>query len=408
MSWLSRVSTGMRITTGDGNVYKPKWKNASRAKEYNTSEFDFPDVPGTLVYRTTPRAYRYNLEFYFSGENHLEDATAFLISADDPRPWKISHPKYGSLTVHPLQIAQDDGDDNVSKFTVPCLETILDIKPVFSLDPVSAIISLKLKVNSTMSGSIVANVKKFSVANVNTMKRDINTFYTTGKLLKMLQEQAQAYFNAYHTASNLLNSALIAPLAAVNAMQDVLNYPATFSESVRNRVLMFVSQLEVLGATVSGLTSKSEKNLYEHNGGMLMSSMAHATVLNFNYNSRMEVLDVMDFLSQAYQDYLNNIDALQDDNESDDTKYVPTIDSQIQLAQLISYTISNLLNIAVNAKTERIIELNADSNVILLAHRFYGLKVDDSTIMDFINQNNIGGNELLQIPKGRRISYFVK
>jgi len=73
---------------------------------------------------------------------------------------------------------------------------------------------------------------------------------------------------------------------------------------------------------------------------------------------------------------------------------------------LVNYTISNLFNIAINAKQERSIIVEDDTNLVALAHRFYGLAPDDSTIEDLMLGNKIGLSELLIIKKGRKISYY--
>lgn len=407
MSWLDRVKTGMLITTGDGKTYKPLWRVASRSKEYNTSVFEFPEVEGSLVHRGKAQAYKYNLEFYFQGDDHLDVSANFSISADDSRAWKISHPLYGSLTVHPLSISTDNTDGNITKFNIPILETIIDTKPTFSLAPVDKIIALKEQINTTMSGAFVNNVKQVSVSDINRMKSQVNAFYQLGKNINKTAEQAQDYFNLFNNASAKLNSAIISPLVAVQAMQDVINAPSQFADSVTNRIKMFNSQLDILINSIDVLSGKSNKNIYEHNGGMVVSSMAVVAVTDFSYKSREDVLVTMDQISTAYDNYLNTIDIIQDDNDSSIDKYVPTVDSQLQLADLILFTVGSLINIAVSAKQERIVYLEKDSNVILLAHRFYGLVTDDSTIDQFIAQNKIGLNELLQIKKGRKLSYFV-
>jgi len=77
------------------------------------------------------------------------------------------------------------------------------------------------------------------------------------------------------------------------------------------------------------------------------------------------------------------------------------------LSILFNFVLSHLFVIAIDAQQKRVVTLTEDSNVILLAHRYYGLTVDDSTIERFMNQNNIGINEIMNIEKGREIIYYV-
>ena len=66
MSWIEQSTKDFIITTGDGKQYRPLWKNPSYTLDFNTSEFDFPEVPGTLVERSQARGKRYPFTVYYS------------------------------------------------------------------------------------------------------------------------------------------------------------------------------------------------------------------------------------------------------------------------------------------------------------------------------------------------------
>jgi len=144
-------------------------------------------------------------------------------------------------------------------------------------------------------------------------------------------------------------------------------------------------------------------------GAGIISAMVNASINpdENDYVSTNEVLDVITQVLTSYNQYVVNIDSLQTPTGDAENSYIPNYDSISDLSDLVNYSVANLFNIALGAKQERFIFLEADSNAIILAHRFYGLEEDDSTIDDLINQNNIGINEMLQIKKGRKIIYYV-
>ncbi len=41
MSWLDKIRQDLIITTGDGVTHTPLYINASKQREYNTSEFEY-------------------------------------------------------------------------------------------------------------------------------------------------------------------------------------------------------------------------------------------------------------------------------------------------------------------------------------------------------------------------------
>jgi len=108
-----------------------------------------------------------------------------------------------------------------------------------------------------------------------------------------------------------------------------------------------------------------------------------------------------------YNQYVTDLDNLSTVSGGTPQSYQPNVDSMIALDNLVNFTASNLFNVALDQRRERIFFLESDSNVVLLTHRLLGLSPDDSELDDFIRTNNIGLNEILVIKKGRLITYFI-
>lgn len=408
MSWIEKTQSDFIITTGDGREFKPKWLNATKGKTYNLAEFDFPNLAGTLVNRTTPRGRRYEIEIYFQGENHLDDASTFETSADDPRAWTISHPLYGSLIVQPAGLNFDNTVYNVSKITGTVIETITEDNPKTSIDPKDKITTDKEATDQIMAQSFANDVQP-ETTEINSLLAKNETLYNEGKKGIKLNIEAEEYFNRFKAANSAILRATSKPLEAMRKLQAVINYPGQFVDGVRNRIKTLLNQFGLLRASVTGIVSRFEKKTYESAAGTLISSMAlsSATPQNGDYGNRPEVLAVMDELLTTFETYLADLDDMQTENGGSTDSYIPDADSIIALNALVNFTVTNLFNIALNSKQERSVIIEDDTNLILLAHRFYGLLPDDSTIDELIKNNNIGLNRLLDIRKGTRIVYYV-
>lgn len=408
MSWILKVKNDFIIKTGDSREYKVLWRNASRVQEYNVAEFEFPEIDGTLVRRSRPKGMRYNIEFYFQGENHLDDAEAFRISADDDRPWTLSHPFYGTLIVHPLSLNYDNTVLNVTKVTGTIVETITDDRPKTTVDPVDKISADKTALDDTFANSFATNVQP-DTTDVSQMSANNASVYSIGKKKVKLDIDAEEYFNLFNDANSKIIEATSDPLAAMRTMQSVLNKPALFGDSVTNRLTVLQDQFEALRISIEGITEPSKKRIYESNNAAIVSAMllAASTPQDGDYGNGSQVLAVVDQLIDIYNTFIDDVDSLQTENGGDLDSYIPDADSMIGLADLFDFTISNLFNIALNSKQERTFILESDSNAILLAHRVYGLQADDSTVDDFINQNEFGLIDILQIRKGTVIKYYV-
>ena len=408
MSWIEKFKNDLIIRTGDGNEFKVLWKNATRGKEYNVSRFEFQEVDGTLVKRFRPKGMEYNIEFYFQGEFHLDDADSFDKSADDPRAWVLSHPLYKSLIVQPIRLDYENTTMNYTKVTGTVIETITEDRPKTSINAIDKIAVDKQVMDETFNASfaneVIPNTSDISaMANVN------KSVYDIGKKKVKLTIDAEEYFNAFRNANVAVANATSDPLQAISTLQNVINTPARFVDTTQNRLVTLKLQFDTLIANAVTITSSSLKRLFEHNISAILGAMilTTSTPEDGDYKNRNDVLDVITLVLGCYNDFVSNVDTLQTDNGGELDSYIPDPEAMTALSNLVDFAISNLFNIAINGRQERALILEEDSNPVTLAHRFYGLDQEDETLTEFIEQNQIGINEMLIVRKGRKLIYYV-
>lgn len=410
MSWPDKIQNDFLITCGDGKQYKVNWLNATKSVEFNLSEFEFPGLEGTLVQRGTPKGRRFEIEVYFQGENNIDVSDAFEISTKDPRPWIVLHPMYGTIAVQPAVLNFDDTRYNVTKITGTLLETMTEDSPKNRIIPSDKILNDKATLDEIFSNSFANDIPAPSIHDINVLSANTQAIYNEGKKSIKDTADAEAYFNAFNTANAAITQATSEPLAAINAVQAMINAPALFRDSVRNRVNSFVNQLNQLRTSLETISIQQDRNIkkiFENNAGGIISAIAMASVTNPDYLNNRDVLAISDLLTDAYDTLVTDLDSLQTDNGGSPESYMPDANSLIGLNNLINFTLSNLFDIALSSKQERSVILEDDSNIFLLAHRFYGLNQEDTTIDDLMNQNEIGLNEIIGIRKGRKIVYYV-
>lgn len=409
MSWLDRIDTQITITTGDGKSYTPLWKNASKSIEFNVSEFNFQNVQGTLVYRGEAMGRKFPIEIYFTGENNLEDSLAFEESSKDKRAWVISHPFYDDILVHPVGLNFDNSQYNVTKITGVVLETLSDIYPKSSINEVDRITQLKTDCDEEMANDFVASVPEPSAADVQTLTENTEEIYNNSEKVITETSDAETFKQALSTANNAIAVATSEPLAAIRSAQALISLPSQFQTSVENRLNTLASNFEKLRDGIVNFTLRSDKFIFENNAGTTLSSMmfAAANPEVGNYTNRSDVINVIEKLQLNYNQFIIDLDGLQTDNNGTEQSYIPNAAGLSALARIYNFTVANLLGIAIGGKQERSVILTAYSNPILLTHRFYGLDELDENLETFINQNNIGINEMLEIKAGRKVIYYV-
>lgn len=408
MSWIDNTTTKLIIKTGDGKEYRPLWLNASKDIEYNIAEFEFPNLQGTLVKRGQAKGTKFALEIYFQGEDHLAQGLAFEQSSNDPRAWVIAHPVYGEITVHPVSLNFDYTKYNVSKVTGTIIETIVDDSPKVTTVPVDIISMGKVSTDATAAAVFAAGPAP-TVAVKTMLSTNTAAAYAKSATKAKSGIESEDYFNLFNKANAAIVQATEYPLNAIGAVQQVLTAPGSFAVDVKTRMQLLSDSFDEMAGSVATIVTRGEKMAFENNAGALISTMclAASTPQAGNYSASTGVYAVLDLLLAAYNNYIVYLDQLQSVNGGQQDSYVPDNAAQTAIGELVRYTISNLFNIALNAKQERSIYLEEDSNVILLAHRFYGLTSDDSTIDDIISNNQIGLSEILGIQKGRKIIYYI-
>lgn len=407
MSWIEKIKEGIKITTGDGEVYEPLYVLSSKNIDYNIAEFNFPNVNGTLVKVGNKRGTRHNLRIIFQGENHLDTAEAFEKSCEDKRPWIISHPYYGRLRVQKTSLRFNPEGLNTTEITGEFIETITKDYPKTSIDPKDFAEQQASTTNEANAGAF--SDADLSPTDVNSLENDVEDINDATGTPDISENQFNEYRNSFNETKTKILDAATDTLAAANATIDYIGAVSRFEVPVAIRLQILLDQFQKLSVNLTNLTTPTEKKKYEMVAGAIFTAMNQAAInpTDNDYETIPEVTSVIDQIVATNNDYISNLNDLQTINGGNTDSYIPDFTFVNSLNVLVNHVLSTLFVIAIDAQQQRIFTLTEDSNVFLLAHRFYGLEVDDSTLNKFINQNNIGINEIMNIEKGRDIIYYV-
>ena len=409
MSWIERIKDQIVIITGDKKEYRPQWLNANKTISYNVTSFDFIGVSGTLVKRRSPKGAKYKLEIYFQGDDHLDIAKAFELSAADPRVWTIRHPFYDDLKVHPTDLFFDNSQYNVTKITGNILETIDDTNPQSTIVPEEKIIQDKEDTDIITADAYVNNNPVPEVKDLTQMNDNLDQWEVfTGNIIDD-DDEAETFRNKVRRAKADVTNAVGQPLAAIRSMQEVINFPSLVAQSVQLRLNTLVNEFTALVDSVTVLIDRANKFLFENNAGSMITAMAVtvASPLETDYGNKQNVLDVIVKILDSYDKYIETLDLIQTPDADELDSYMPDSESMDAINNLVNFTISNLFDIALNSKQERSVVLEEDSDLISITHRFLTLDATDENIDEFILNNNIGINEHLLLKKGRVLRYYV-
>lgn len=400
------------LYTGDGAKYTPIMRNANLSTEFNISSFVFRNVKGTLIDKRNPMGNVYDLNLIFQGDDHVDVSTAFRKSANNRNPWTIQHTLYGRLTVQaisPIRYDNSDATLNITYITVTVQETIQKSKITFIESIPDNIFANQEIISDTLTENYIANVPP-QISDVNEMGKLAKLYNTAVSTYITSQKDLANYINQYNKTFAAIEQAFSQAGTAISNLQTLLGLPAKLAENVAARMNLLVNQFTAIVGEIGNITIPSLKYLWQNNTGDIINSMCLAATLNvtsddYQYNS--DVLSVISTIVTSYNTYLSNLELLQTPNGGELDSFVGDAESLIMLDNQVNTTIVYLFTVANAAKQQRTVTLTKDSNWIYIAYQLYGLLPDDSTIERIIADNNAGPDEMIQVKKGRVITYYI-
>ena len=397
MTWLNKLNNTLEIETGDGEIYRPLWQDARKNINFNTESFDFIGIDGSFVSRENMQGKQYPLVFYFQGEHHIDETNDFEISALDKNPWKINHPFYGKIIAQPLSIEIDNSELNISKISVTVWET-LEIKyPEESISRVSQISGIKTDIDiiiNTAYASELEDVQVGRLAGLLAMIKQLNKIFAK---IKDVKNKIQKLKNLTRNAINALNTIIESAVAFVDYLVDLVNFPSTLLNSI---VSVFDHILEAFDEITSlVLVKNNDFETYQAVSTCLISTGCLSIIegVSIEKQTRKDIFLMASKLSEMYEQHIINLDS--------HPEILSNHELLFKLDLIVNTTIASLFEVAINAKQERSTILLQDTNIVLLANRYFG--ASDSSFIDFIETNEISLDEILEVKSGRKIIWYV-
>jgi hypothetical protein len=410
MSWKENIAQPFRLITGDGKEWNPLQMESTNVFSYdfNVSEFEFPEVSGTKVDRRLPKGRRFPIDVYFQGDDNINQAEAFRLSANDTRPWIIFHPVFGRLDGHPISIKFDSSGMNTTQVTIDFVESITEDGPRITQDLANTTIASAQKALDEANIVVSENVTP-EISDVTYMASNTNKIYEDSSGFISDSSISAEYQNAFTKASTVINIAIGNASFDITTIQNFITYPFLFADSVQNRFIVFLKQLDTLTTSINTLTTTNKKTIFENFKSSVLLAMVKSCVApNGNeYQNAPDIFDIITQLISSYNQFIIELNSLQSINGTFFGAFIPNYTLQNELNFAVNFAVSNLYQIALNAQQARIVTLEKDSNVIIQTHRFYGLDIEDVNLNRFIDTNSVSLNELIQLKKGRELVYYV-
>ncbi len=407
MTWIDKLENSVfSITTGDGRVYTPLLRISETTKEFNASTFEFINKEGSFVDRRKVKARQFPLTFYFQGPENINQSEAFDKSANDSRAWVIVHPFYGNIQGQPISISRNDSSFNSTEFNVDFWETISDSLPkiVSNLPDIIKTRQVEFKVLSPIDYASKVTLKPSDISTVKSINEQLNA-----TIANALDAVSYSDFQLIkNTAATKIDNMITSPVEAMQSIMDVIDMP----ENINTSTFLRISLVQAVYADVTAILKKFNSNnkaFYEAAAGASVVALANivANPNDGDITTRNDLMVISDALATLYADYQMTIDSAYVVESESINKFSASVQTQNLIREIVVQTIAGISTQAVNAKQERVVVLEKDSNLILLCHQYMGLDKADENLNKFRKINNIKNKKLFSVKKGTAIKYYV-
>ena len=168
-------------------------------------------------------------------------------------------------------------------------------------------------------------------------------------------------------ALNSVDNIILKPVDAISKINRLIDIPNDFKQSVEFRGKLMNHIWNDIKDIFGKVFSYNDNSFIESLGAAVVASLSVACLkpLENDYITSKNTLNAAFTLNSLFTDYLNLIDVLQKKSNGNNKPFVLNFETQFLLKQMVSSTIFNLFSVAFEAKQERNIYLEQDSNLII-------------------------------------------
>ncbi len=411
MGWQDRLAEAS-YESPNGRTLEFIYEDVSKSFNKHTSAFDFPDVDGTFVQDLGRSGRRIPLRIIFSGDDHDTTADQFDEMLGERGVATLRHPIYGEIRVVPFgEIAREDAlktAANQTVFTVTFFETTEILFPL-------ATTSLNDDVQEALDDTVDANATFFdkivdigSAIEESALFQSLKTLKDSVKSgLKTVAETQKDIERQFNTVSSAIDEAIdtfvATPLSLAFQTQTLIGLPSRTAALISDRLDAYGNLATSIFTTVFSPGNDSQNANSFSNADMQATALIAGTVssvLNNEFETSTEALSAADTVLSLYEQWIAWRDA-----QFAALNQIDTGESYQQLTRAVSLAAGFLVDISFSLKQERsVVLVRAQTPLDLEAQLYQTVDVN----LDFlINSNALVGEEILEIPSGRRIVYFV-
>lgn len=427
MAWQDRLSPAA-YTSPSGARFEFTYEDVSRAIDKRTTVFDFPNIQGSLIQDFGRSGRQYPLRVIFSGGDHDITADQFFIALGESGAGLLEHPRYGTVTAIPTgRIRQRDDLKTAANQTVIELaffETLGVTLLAPNRDPRGGVFEAVDQFLDAMAenfASILNAGSDSDRANLSGLFR--RTLEATGDTLAPIAAattEIESRFNdVYDSINGGIDQLISDPLTIGSQVVRLVQLPGRAAASIQRRLDGYetLARSLITGPAANSPGEAATRDLYASSEvtGAVVSTVFQAGTSNSaaedtavaadienatTFQTRPQAIDAADQLLTLFEDV-----AQWRDEQYAAQDVVDTGEAYQQMYEAVSLAAGFIVELSFTLRQERRLVLDRPRTFVDLVGELYGEL--DPQFDFFINSNALTGSEILEIPEGREVVYYV-
>ena len=397
------------------------YRDVSKSKEKLSSTYEFANTNQTYVQTLGSTMLRLPLEMIFIGDNYVADAEAAFNVLDSSNYGTLRHPAYGEIDV--AIVGEIKKEDKIltgigsSIITVTFYQSIKTAYPATSLDARGNILSKITEANEAAAKQASQAINIADAVDEANWKTDIlNGIKTAKNTVASIVDTTQAISSEITAIQRSVESNINAIAGgAVDVVGNLLTIekqiqiftqlPARLEISIVDRANAFIDGLNnLLGLdSKKDLVNNTNKNKFANadlQATATIAGLAEATITNTEFTTQAQAIEYVDVLLEQTEQYITWRESQYTSLELVDDDF----STYQQIQELVNLTAGYLLELSFTLQQQKTFVCDKDYALPVIANRLYGsIDFEQRIIAD----NNLQGDELFFVSKGKQIIYYV-
>lgn len=444
MAWTDEITEAAYTSPSGKRIVFNFSPAVNRKTPLKTAEHTFPDVDGAEIQPLGLGGKKFPMTAIFDGADCMKNASEFEEALCERGFGFLEHPIYGKHAVVPTgEIERTDdlvSSLNESKVVVTFAETITDKafpeSEVAAMDELESAIneydvttaetfaelietdsiddSLQLQsVLKTQSNSLFEGISKLA-SKASNLKDKMKVLQKINELKNKVQGIISSVdkiaANAQELAATLIQTARMPAALVTDVLAKIEGY-ATIVDSIVKNVKkdpfgdnaiknQYAATSMILGSLVASCGFGVAQTASAASSGASGASAEGGSTTG-SFKSRAAVLNASESVTELFETYKTYMDS-----QIAKDAFVDSGEGYSALLQTIASSIQVMQEAAFILPMTRIVKLGRDRQLIELLAELYGAE-GFNRIDEFINDNYLNADEIVLIPMGREVRYYV-